>query len=517
MKNSTKITLIIVFFSLILSCGLAMFFPSNISKSSLSYKINLSTEEAVITQKVQAMTFESQTITRVYYKGALIGVLQDASIIDEQIAYKQSLLNQEEQEGGFTIRLDHDVYMITDNTFWRYENKDNDILNYLIDKDLFVVDAVHIDIYNTDGEIKDTIYVKNESDFLASLEKLVKCFVDEDTYNKLLNGETIPTIADYGSQDIDVSLLETIKSTETGTNVDNVFKTQQEIFDYLCYGRQYELKYYTIEEYDTIDGVAYKNGLDTFILMALNSQLEREDQVLVVGEQLNVTGFNCPITVITLKEALTKEIVAPGEDEYIIDTSLKAGDFIVEVAPESGYNNVLNKEIYYNGEPKSYTTVSTTVGKEAIAGVYRVGSGTSSHASKSFILPCKNCMISCSFLCYKNHTGVDFINIYNRYGDIYCVCSGMIITRNYGQMAGNFYRVDCGTDANGDHIVMLYMHMNKPGYFPPGTKITQGMIIGQIGNTGNSTGPHIHISIYVNGVLTNPCVYLPCTSVRTRY
>ena len=80
--------------------------------------------------------------------------------------------------------------------------------------------------------------------------------------------------------------------------------------------------------------------------------------------------------------------------------------------------------------------------------------------------------------------------------------------------AGNFYRIDAGTDENGDSFMLRYGHMKVPGYFEVGTYVYQGMIIGQIGSTGRSTGPHVHISVYVNGVQTNPCIYLPCELCR---
>ena len=52
-------------------------------------------------------------------------------------------------------------------------------------------------------------------------------------------------------------------------------------------------------------------------------------------------------------------------------------------------------------------------------------------------------------------------------------------------------------------IVIVYAHCNKL-YVKEGDKISQGQKIGEVGETGNATGPHLHFEIRKAGRTINP-------------
>ena len=60
---------------------------------------------------------------------------------------------------------------------------------------------------------------------------------------------------------------------------------------------------------------------------------------------------------------------------------------------------------------------------------------------------------------------------------------------------------------HGNGIETYYAHCSKL-YANVGDKISQGDVIAAVGNTGNSTGPHLHLEIRVNGLAYNPQNYL---------
>jgi murein DD-endopeptidase MepM/ murein hydrolase activator NlpD len=57
---------------------------------------------------------------------------------------------------------------------------------------------------------------------------------------------------------------------------------------------------------------------------------------------------------------------------------------------------------------------------------------------------------------------------------------------------------------HGRGYTTLYGHMSRFGNIRPGQRIPQGTIIGYVGSTGMSTGPHLHYEFRVNGVHRNP-------------
>jgi murein DD-endopeptidase MepM/ murein hydrolase activator NlpD len=69
------------------------------------------------------------------------------------------------------------------------------------------------------------------------------------------------------------------------------------------------------------------------------------------------------------------------------------------------------------------------------------------------------------------------------------------------QRGGNYVIIDHG---NGNRT--LYAHMSHAGVSARQT-VSQGQIIGLVGSTGQSTGPHLHFETYVNGTRVDPLLY----------
>ena len=102
---------------------------------------------------------------------------------------------------------------------------------------------------------------------------------------------------------------------------------------------------------------------------------------------------------------------------------------------------------------------------------------------------------------YKMHEGVDLSAPQGT--PIYAAKSGKVTTTSY-QAGGAGYYVSIN---HGDGFSSVYMHMTHY-IVKPGDYVNAGQVIGYVGSTGGSTGPHLHFGIAYNGTYVNPMNYI---------
>ena len=85
---------------------------------------------------------------------------------------------------------------------------------------------------------------------------------------------------------------------------------------------------------------------------------------------------------------------------------------------------------------------------------------------------------------------------------IAAAASGTVTCSSYQGSLGNLIVI-----SHGNGIETYYGHCSKL-YAKVGQYVNQGEIIAAVGSTGNSTGPHLHLEIKVNGVSYNPQNYV---------
>jgi murein DD-endopeptidase MepM/ murein hydrolase activator NlpD len=86
---------------------------------------------------------------------------------------------------------------------------------------------------------------------------------------------------------------------------------------------------------------------------------------------------------------------------------------------------------------------------------------------------------------------------------IRATADGIVIAINTDKMLGRSIQI-----SHGLGIVTIYGHMSKFVVTRIGQKVKRGEIIGEIGNSGKATGPHVHYEIHVNGTAVNPFSYI---------
>jgi murein DD-endopeptidase MepM/ murein hydrolase activator NlpD len=100
------------------------------------------------------------------------------------------------------------------------------------------------------------------------------------------------------------------------------------------------------------------------------------------------------------------------------------------------------------------------------------------------------------------HTGIDIAG--PQHEPVLAAEDGQVVVAATGTSGYGKYVVL----THGQGVTTLYGHLDQI-LVKPGDRVSQGSAIGLEGSTGNSTGPHLHFEVRVNGTPVDPVTYLP--------
>ena len=136
------------------------------------------------------------------------------------------------------------------------------------------------------------------------------------------------------------------------------------------------------------------------------------------------------------------------------------------------------------------------------------GSGSNTVSGKTWLTPCSYIYMSSPFGWRTHpvygdrrfHYGIDLAA--RKGTPIVATRSGTVSTATYDSAAGYYVAIN-----HHDGFVSKYLHMTHY-IVSPGQSVSAGQVIGYVGSTGASTGPHLHFSIQYNGEHVNPANYI---------
>lgn len=137
------------------------------------------------------------------------------------------------------------------------------------------------------------------------------------------------------------------------------------------------------------------------------------------------------------------------------------------------------------------------------------GTGSTGNTSgATWLVPCSYVYVSSPFGdrdqptagASTNHKGVDLAAASGT--PIYATRSGTVTIARSSSSAGNYVTIN-----HGDGYSSVYMHMTNY-VVSVGQSVSAGQLIGYVGSTGISTGPHLHFGITYNGSYVNPALYV---------
>ncbi len=198
-------------------------------------------------------------------------------------------------------------------------------------------------------------------------------------------------------------------------------------------------------------------------------------------------------------DKLLAELVATGEEyEKLLD---EAEEKASKVGSELGDAKDDLKEAKYQ-QWLSTSVPPTTSNSGGSAGSSNVVGG------KKWLVPCNYTRFSSPFGWRTHpvygdrrfHYGVDLAASSGT--PIVATRSGVVSTTTYDWSSGYYVTID-----HQDGFTSKYLHMTHY-IVSPGQTVSAGQVIGYVGSTGTSTGPHLHFSILYNGEHVNPANYI---------
>ena len=100
----------------------------------------------------------------------------------------------------------------------------------------------------------------------------------------------------------------------------------------------------------------------------------------------------------------------------------------------------------------------------------------------------------------KQHNGVDLAAASGT--PVYATADGMVEMAQYYGSYGNYVQL-----GHGGSLETRYAHLSSYTV-APGERVNKGDLIGYVGSTGRSTGPHLHYEVRVEGDPVNPVPYM---------
>ena len=215
--------------------------------------------------------------------------------------------------------------------------------------------------------------------------------------------------------------------------------------------------------------------------------------------------------------------IIEGEEEKAYVSHFSQAEDIVNKLREKESNNIDQISILemYDTELKDFAEVDATVAalyqqkviieqptpKKVVTG--KVNTSTNISYQKvpltlNLIKPISGIITSRfgarSSIRVSNHTGLDIGASIGT--PIKAAATGTVTFAGYKGSYGYMVVI-----SHSNEVETYYGHCSKL-YVTAGQKVNQGDVIAAVGNTGNSTGPHLHLEIRVNGVAYNPQNYL---------
>lgn len=417
--------------------------------------------------------------TSATYNGVTLGTVSTAGEVEQAVARVEAIARDALADETFSI--DPELLNMETSMVLRTDIQSADVLEETLTDELGVVEYGY------------SLYVNGEliaaTTYPGALEELL---------DQLKAGYHTPSTVECNFTE-DVEVLEGFVDASYLTNLGNIAE--------ILNGTKKGAVTYTVKSGDTLYEIAGENNMSVSDLRALNPGYSAKG--LHPGDVLVISNAVPYLTVLNVERQNYIQNV-PYSIEYQDDDTMYQGDYKVLSPGVYGKADVTANVTYVNGQETARQIVASALISDPIAELQARGTmpRPTWFPTGSFRWPCSG--VITDYFGYRDaptagassyHNAID---IGNRTGTpIYAADGGIVTFAGWQSGYGYLVKID---HTNG--FVSYYAHCSAL-YVSVGDKVYKGEHIAALGNTGISTGPHLHFGLLKNGTWVNPLNYLP--------
>jgi murein DD-endopeptidase MepM/ murein hydrolase activator NlpD len=297
-----------------------------------------------------------------------------------------------------------------------------------------------------------------------------------------------------------VEFLEDVTLESGNVKIGDV-QTPAEIVATVQAGKE-AIKTHTVAKGESFWTVAKNHGVTVSELQKLNPDVNPDR--LKIGQVLNLTWLEPLINVVVVKEVTVEESIAYAT-EYKETANLYRGETQVVKKGTNGKKMVTYEVKETSGAVVEKTTLNEIVISEPVSAVVNKGTkavALSSRSGDGILNWPMSGKITSPYGTRSSgfHSGIDIGGKIGR--GVYAAAGGKVVLSSWYYAYGNCILID-----HGNGMKTRYAHLSAYKV-KVGDTVERGQLIGLCGNTGRSTGPHLHFEVIVNGSTKNPINYL---------
>ncbi len=261
---------------------------------------------------------------------------------------------------------------------------------------------------------------------------------------------------------------------------------------------------YEVISGDTLSAIAIKVNIPIDEIIAMNSdRLKSVNTPIHVGDKLVITVPEPELNVKRTEQCYFEEVY-DADIIYVDNNNWYTTQTKVLQQPSAGFRKIVANVNFINDKEASREILKEEVVVEAVAKIVERGT----KIPPTYIKPISGGVLTSSFGKRKAptkgastyHRGVDWS--VPKGTSVVASCGGTVAKAGWGNGYGYVIYIN-----HEDGRQTRYGHLSKV-LVSAGQTVKQGQQIGLSGNSGVSTGPHLHFEILINGSQVNPLQYL---------